>query len=130
MRKEKILKLFYDPESKVPLIWPLPLLAIGHCMADGIHLLMRIWVHGNIYFASFGNLPALTYTDGTIHYHAWVLLMRIGIVLASLSLLASAFSFKSWFVRIPYILIVSILGWILVFLIELWYRDLTGINWK
>ena len=56
--------------------------------------------------------------------------MLIGLVPAILSLFASAFSFKSWLVRIPYVLIVGIIGWLFCIIIELWYYDLTGLNWK
>jgi len=123
-------KLFYNPTSKVPLIWPLLVLILGQLTAHGIHFLTRIWLHGSVDFNSYSELPKLNYTESKLHFHLWLVYIWIAFGLAGAGLLASAFSFKSWWIRVPYVFLLGMLGMILAAIIHLSYLEYTGLNWK
>jgi len=123
-------KLFYNPTSRVPLIWSLLVLILGQLIAHAILLLMRVGVHGTIYYNSFYELPKLDFLDSRFHYILWLTFILVALSIAGVSLLASAFSFKSWWIRILYVLLVSMTGLVLVVIIQLSYYERTGLNWK
>jgi hypothetical protein len=121
------LRLFYNPDSKIPLLFPLPLLILGQYIAHGFHLSMRLWAHGSIHFDSYRDLPK----DGLIE--PWDTIVHGALVygvlgLAAVILILSAFSFKSWWMRIPYVLVFAFAGLIIAWFIGLSYICDTGID--
>lgn len=41
--KFNAMRFFYDPDSWLPLLFPLPVLVFGQVIAHGFHFSMRLW---------------------------------------------------------------------------------------
>ncbi len=96
-------------------------------LAHGTHLLMRICVHGAFDFGSYSDLPKLGF-DSPVHYHIWMGLSYGLLGLAGVSLVLSAFSFRRWWPRILYVIVLGTVGLFIAFMMVFSYICDTGID--
>lgn len=127
MEMGKFGKLFYNKDSFLPLLFPLPVLVGGQAATYYYHLALRIKIYGSADYKSYWDLPK----TGVESFYQEIILVTLywgTIGLAAVLLLLSDFSFQKLRIRIPYVIVMAAIGVCVILFMGLSCICKTGID--